>query len=69
MTGVQTCALPISAGRENLRGEPRAGVVFRERELHVLGVPAPRRDAGCGGENWEVVVLKNYEEMKFMQIK
>jgi hypothetical protein len=23
----------------------------------VLGVPAAGRDAGCGGENWEVAVL------------
>jgi hypothetical protein len=26
----------------------------------VLGVSASGRDAGCGGENWEVVVLTKY---------
>ena len=44
-------------GRENLRGEPPAGVVFRQHQLHVLGVSPPGRDAGCGGKNWEVALL------------
>ena len=46
---------------ENLRGEPRARVVFRERELYVLGVSASGCDAECGGEDWEVVVLSDCE--------
>jgi len=42
---------------EDLRGEPPARVVFCERELYVLGVSASGRNVGCGGEDWEVVVL------------
>ena len=47
------------AGREDLRGEPPAGVLFRQHQLHVLGVSPSGRDAGCGGENWKVVILIN----------
>jgi len=35
-----------------------AGVVFRQRELHVLGVPPSGRDAGCGREDWEMALLR-----------
>ena len=37
--------------------KPPARVVFRQRQLHVLGVPAARCHSGCGRENREVVVL------------
>ena len=50
-----------AAGREDLRGEPPAGVLFREHQLHVLGVSASGRDAGCGGEDWEVALLIRVE--------
>ena len=35
------------ARRENLHGQPRAGVVFRQHQLYVLGLPPSGRDAGC----------------------
>ena len=44
---------------EDWRGEPPARVVFREHQLHVLGVSASGRDAGCGGEDWEMALLKH----------
>ena len=46
------------AGRENLRGEPAARVVFREHQLHVLGVSASGRDARREWRNSEVALLK-----------
>ena len=35
-----------AAGREDRRAEPPAGVLFRQHQLHVLGLPPPGRDAG-----------------------
>ncbi len=45
------------AGREDLRGEPPARVLFREHQLHVLGVSASGCDAGCGWKDSEVALL------------
>ena len=54
------------AGCEDLRGEPPARVLFRQHQLHVLGVSASGRDAGCGGKDWEMAILSlSYEKIHY----
>ncbi len=50
------------AGREDLRGEPPARVLFRQHQLHVLGLPPPGRDAGYEWENCKMVVLRRLRD-------
>ena len=65
LTGQQTRHRPDGVwrqhdvvGRKNLRGQPCAGVLFCEHQLHVLGLPPPWCGAGCPRRNRQLALLR-----------
>ena len=49
------------AGHQDRRAQPPAGILFRQHQLHVLGVSPPGRDARRGRQGPEMALLNETE--------